>query len=198
MREMSCRRCIFNGGHAHAGIIIQAVRLAPPAASGVRHPNDFAPWGWTLPVSGYAFQSFKEKFYSSQKRCIPAHRTHHRLHKRSITGQTIGVWRFIFSSLFSSRKMSLAFGGFYCLNLQSSAHFSHWWLIFLRHQWDKNCFEFWRSWKTHQLGRRSMWINISHNPKAFESRTWSWKKIKKKKRQTEKREKINWSKALLK
>lgn len=63
--------------------------------------------------------------------------------------------------------MRLAFWGFIAL-LRSPAPTSpsgDWYLETLAGQ---KQFEFWRSWK--DRCRRSMWVNISHNPERLESR----------------------------
>lgn len=87
--------------------------------------------------------------------------------------QTIVVYIFSFS-LFSWKKMSLAFWGFITLICSPALTFptGDWYLETLVGQVVT---------LVKDQHRRSMWINISHNPAAFESRTgWKGKKAEEK------------------
>lgn len=139
------------------------------------------------------FQSFLEKFYlspktlsltsdSSQESSQNPQTLHH-----SSDGWCFGVY---FSVLYSVVGKWVWPLGLYCPNLQSSLHFSHWWLIF-----------------GDIGGTKTVWVlTLMKDPSALSSinvnkyfpQPRSIRIKDGKKRQTEERGKINWSRALLK
>lgn len=92
MRKISCRRCIFNGGHTDAGISTGALPLTLSSASctapkqlRTSRPNFVGVWSCFRFVSHWWRSSICLLKLPSAS---TARRTHHRIHKRPITGQT--------------------------------------------------------------------------------------------------------------
>lgn len=124
------------------------------------------------------FQSFLEKFYLSLKTLSL---TSDSSQESSQNPQTLhhssDWWSLLYIFLFSIQQLENESGlwGFIAL-ICSPACTSPTGDWYLETSVGQKQFEFWRSWKTHQLCCRSMWINISHNPEALESRTGKKKK----------------------
>lgn len=165
MQKVACWHCIFNRDHTDAGIIICTLPLALSTASCAAHKwlrnsrlNSFGSASSLSVIHLKSYLSLK-----TQSQTDSASQNTQTLHQllvfgiySSVSYSPVGKWVWLWD-----------FIDLIC-NLACTSPTGDWYLETSEGQ---KQFEFWRSWKTHQLHRRSMWINISHNPEALEPRT---------------------------
>lgn len=179
------------------GIRIGALPPETPSVTRhVQHPNNFTPPGLTLSVSGAApgFSIMGRKvLFVSRSTASVLRQLFGCITEYTNTASRVRLlsWCILFCSLSPCRKISLASLGFIALHLQSGPHSSHWWLIFGDIGGTKTV---WVPTLVKDRHRRSMWINISHSPGAFEIRDGVWGGEGEEKSTG----KINWLRALRK